>query len=52
MSIRKRVAEISRGVLDGALEAEHLDDLEKCLNDGDRIYLDFKNAVKNFELKT
>lgn len=52
MSIRKRVAEISKGIIKGALEAENLEDIEKCLRDGDQIYLDFKKAVYNFELKT
>ena len=28
MSIRKRVAEISKGIIEGALQAEHLDELE------------------------
>ena len=53
-SLRVRVAEILKGMIEGAFDQEEevRDDIKKCLSNGNQMYDDFKSAVINFELKT
>jgi len=52
MSVRTRIAEISKGILTGALEAEGLSGLEHCMEGGYSMYYEFKEAIVLFKKKT
>lgn len=43
------LAQITEGILIGALDAEGLDNIEGCLKDGGHLFGDMKNAIGDFE---
>lgn len=47
----KEVAQITEGILIGAINAEGLDNIEHCLTDAEHIFGDIKSAVGDFEEK-
>merc|ERR1739838_1117435 len=48
----KTAALIFGGILEGAIEAEGLDNLEKCIKDITTVVEDVEEAVQDFEKKT
>ena len=48
----KEVAQITEGILIGAIDAEGLDNIESCLTDGEHIFGDVKSAIDDFEEDT
>lgn len=45
------VAQISEGVLAGALKTEDLNDYVDCLQDSEKVVADIEDAVQSFEKK-
>merc|ERR1719183_2522201 len=43
---------ISKGFLEGALEAEGFDDIEHCIKDAESVITDAEAAIKDFEQKS
>jgi len=48
----EKYVQIVEGFLEGALEAEGFDDVEKCVKDGEVIIKDAEDAISNFEKKS
>ena len=45
------VAQITEGVLTGALQTEDLNDYVSCVKDSEKVITDIEDAVQNFEKK-